>query len=236
MTQTKDLHSDCAKMKGDVRMEQEKKPGQRIKELRCKANLTQADLAKKMSITREHLAKLESGTRNLQAEDVPRFAALLGTTCDYILAGIDTGNVRLSRQLGLDNQVIEKLAELSILAHMFDTDFPSGNDGITKAVISRKAREKLEAVNFVLSADHDFQLIKSIYEFIRMDFSKGRQGLYTKDEAGNMVLNKDRNDDDIYELMFFDASGKSPIHIPVSAMRNAVMETIKVLIEKMRES
>ena len=115
-----------------------KTPGERIKKLREKEGLTQAELAEKMAFSREHIAKIENGTRKIQADDVPRFASILNSSCDYVLCGKDSANLRVSRELGLDNNVIEKLAGLAVLAHMYDHDLPSGDDGIMKSVLSRK--------------------------------------------------------------------------------------------------
>ena len=208
--------------------------GGRIKALREKAGMTQEELAKKLMITREHLSKLEAGTRKVQSADVPVLADVLGSTCDYILAGKETGNVRLSREIGLDNDVIEKLAELTIVSRMYDHDLPSDDDGILKSVLSHKAREKLDAINFVLSADMDFRLMKLIYAYVNTDFSSCRQGLYTKDDTGNLVHDKNRTDGPIYELLFFSQDKETtPITLPVSVMKFSVMESIKKLIETM---
>lgn len=219
-------------------MDSEKKtcktPGERIRSLREKCGLTQMELARKLMITREHLSKLEAGTRKLQVDDLPVLADVLGSSVDYILTGRECENIRLSREIGLDNEVIEKLVETSVIANMFDHDLPSGDDGIMKAVLSRRAREKLDAINFLLSADLDFELARRIYAFSRMDFSSGKQGLYRTGENGEIEININRTDENITELMFFGPDGNSSgITLPVSAMKNALLEEIKKKIEKL---
>jgi transcriptional regulator with XRE-family HTH domain len=61
--------------------------GSRIKALRAKANMTQAELAEKLNLTDKAVSKWESGEGAPNIEALADLASLLGTTTDYLLTG-----------------------------------------------------------------------------------------------------------------------------------------------------
>lgn len=63
--------------------------GSRIKNLRAKANMTQAELAEKLNLTDKAVSKWESGEGAPNIEALADLASLLGTTTDYLLTGKD---------------------------------------------------------------------------------------------------------------------------------------------------
>ena len=63
--------------------------GTRIKRLRAKANMTQAQLAEKLNLTDKAVSKWESGEGAPNIEVLADLASLLGTTTDYLLTGKD---------------------------------------------------------------------------------------------------------------------------------------------------
>lgn len=62
--------------------------GKRIKILREKNNLTQAELAKKLFVKRETVNYWENGTRDLKSQSIIQLAELFNVSCDYILRDI----------------------------------------------------------------------------------------------------------------------------------------------------
>lgn len=80
--------------------------GQRIKELREMSCLTQADIAKALSVKRETVNQWENGTRDLKTDYSIKLANYFNTTCDYILRGVKSKNVDVNRTLGLTDKAI----------------------------------------------------------------------------------------------------------------------------------
>lgn len=63
------------------------KIGNRIKHLRKEQDMSQAELAKKIGISRSYLSELESDKRNVGIDTVQRLADKLGVTPSYLLEG-----------------------------------------------------------------------------------------------------------------------------------------------------
>ncbi len=59
--------------------------GKRIKQLREKTNLTQANLAKEAEITPAGICQIEAGNRIPSTPILARIAAVLGVSMDYLL-------------------------------------------------------------------------------------------------------------------------------------------------------
>jgi transcriptional regulator with XRE-family HTH domain len=81
--------------------------GARIKQLREKKGLTQAKLAKELSVNRETVNQWENGTRDLKTQYTIRLADFFGVTCDDILRGIKAENVDICAETGLSDKAIE---------------------------------------------------------------------------------------------------------------------------------
>lgn len=86
--------------------------GKRIAELRKNANLTQEELAKRLSVKRETVNQWENGARQIKGPDIADLADALDTTCDYVLRGISAGNVDIHRATGLSEEAIRMLDSL----------------------------------------------------------------------------------------------------------------------------
>lgn len=62
-----------------------KKLGSRIKELREKAGLSQAQLSNLLSVSRVSLSQIENGERKLTAEETNKLAKIFNISCDVLL-------------------------------------------------------------------------------------------------------------------------------------------------------
>lgn len=85
--------------------------GIRIKQLRDEKRISQDALSKEMFVSREVVAKWETGERDLKTEYTVKLADFFGVTCDYLLRGIAAENVDTHARLGLSDgaiQVLEK--------------------------------------------------------------------------------------------------------------------------------
>jgi transcriptional regulator with XRE-family HTH domain len=58
--------------------------GRRIRGLRAKAGLTQADVAAELGITRGHVSAIETGKRPVGRETLIAIAALFGASLDFL--------------------------------------------------------------------------------------------------------------------------------------------------------
>ena len=83
--------------------------GERIKKLREAKGLSQEDLSKEIHITREVIAKWETGERDLKTEYTVKLADFFNVTCDKILRNVDSDNVDIHKKTGLGNEAIEQL-------------------------------------------------------------------------------------------------------------------------------
>ncbi|MGD9559676.1 MAG: helix-turn-helix domain-containing protein [Oscillospiraceae bacterium] len=84
--------------------------GERIKDLRLLAGLTQKELSKKIHIgSRQTIALWESDERDLKTQHTVALSKFFKVSCDYILTGVHTENVDANRTLGLSNKAIEAL-------------------------------------------------------------------------------------------------------------------------------
>lgn len=71
--------------------------GDRIKNLRIKANLTQAELAKKLGYTPQTISYWEAGSREPDLDSLSNLSALFGVSLDYLISG------KQEQTIGLDD-------------------------------------------------------------------------------------------------------------------------------------
>lgn len=70
-------------------------PGNRIRELRIRAQLSQTDLARRVNLSQGQLSNIENGERNVSLEWLRAIAAALGTSVADLLSD-DDNPARLS--------------------------------------------------------------------------------------------------------------------------------------------
>lgn len=87
--------------------------GNRISALRAKRGLTQKELAAKVTVSRELVNLWENDMRQIKGDDIARLADALETTCDYLLRGVSSENVDISKETGLTDDSINTLKRLS---------------------------------------------------------------------------------------------------------------------------
>ncbi len=64
-----------------------KEQGQRLKKLRNDLNLSQEYIAEKLGLARSAIVKIESGQRNVHAEELAKLSEIYGVSTDYIVKG-----------------------------------------------------------------------------------------------------------------------------------------------------
>lgn len=87
--------------------------GNRISALRAKRGLTQKELAAKVTVSRELVNLWENDMRQIKGGDIARLADTLETTCDYLLRGVSSENVDISKETGLTDDSINHLKRLA---------------------------------------------------------------------------------------------------------------------------
>lgn len=82
----------------------------RIKSLRDEAGLSQADLAKELSVAQNTVSSWENGKRDPDTDTVIQLAAFFGVSTDYLLGATDIKNASSEEDAGLSAEETELLA------------------------------------------------------------------------------------------------------------------------------
>jgi transcriptional regulator with XRE-family HTH domain len=83
--------------------------GKRIKALRAEQQLTGSELAALVDTTQSAISDIENGKRHIDCYDLPKFAAALNTTVDYICSGLSPENMNIGLETGLSENALETL-------------------------------------------------------------------------------------------------------------------------------
>lgn len=121
--------------------------GKRISTLRGYQKLTQQELAEKLGITRVKMNALENGRQDFKTGEMAALADALNTTTDYILRGIESENIDISRETGLNEQSITLLRHMTLR-----------NQG--------SPDHKLEALNFLLGLDEFESFLQLLADYM----------------------------------------------------------------------
>ena len=117
--------------------------GLRLKHLREKVGLSQDAVAKELGLSRELVSKWENGDRDPNIQAIANLSELYHSTCDYIITGIETENVELSRDTGFSDAAISsimKVAKHQALFNLF------GQRSFLTALIENPDLHRMERV------------------------------------------------------------------------------------------
>lgn len=95
------------------------KIGQKIKELREKANLTQEELAKHLNTTRQSIIKIEKDTQEVSLNMLAKISQVFGTTVDYLISEqinkpldfMQSGGIVLREYNYIDTEKLDRLLQ-----------------------------------------------------------------------------------------------------------------------------
>lgn len=160
--------------------------GARIKQLRAAKGMTQAQLAKRLNVTREKVNFWENEIRDIKSTDIVLLADTLETTCDYLLRGIAPENVTIASELGLSNKSIESLKSIAI-----------PEDSMLK---HSELSVFNECVNLLLESPNGLCVLTDIHHFLLCDPEKNSGILEDYAEDGLILYH---NFDRFSELMLF---------------------------------
>lgn len=105
----------CTKSKafieGGVKVNKQAEIGARLRKLREDRGLKQRELADHLGLTAAGYGKMETGERGLSSEYCIALADYYGTTCDYILRGIEAEYVDVCTRTGLRREALDVLEQ-----------------------------------------------------------------------------------------------------------------------------
>lgn len=93
----------------------QQKIGNRIALLRLEKNLTQKELAKELQISREKLAKMETGEKDFKTKDIIKICDFFSCDCDYLMRGVKCKSGYLEDELGLSAKSVSQIMYLNKL-------------------------------------------------------------------------------------------------------------------------
>lgn len=137
--------------------------GMRVRELRQKKGLTHQELADLIGTSRGFITKLENGERDLKSWAAVELADALGTTCDYLLRGIEPENIDVVNELGLDNFSIQSLKALNAMR--------------TSVCTAYFASSIQKGLNNFLSCAKGNVLITKMQRYLTLDFTEGKHSI-----------------------------------------------------------
>lgn len=158
--------------------------------------LTQEALGAALNMSREKIAKIESGKQPLSdPDDIVAFADFYEVSCDYILRGVKTENVQVAQDLGLSNQAIEgfrelkrqKFKALGIFNSFFEAKFNNISDALCliEDAIELAIQYKLEKTRADEEELDDDPVIQ-LSDKMSLEY---RDVIYTYiDRAGNILI------------------------------------------------
>lgn len=118
----------------------------RLGNLRVEKGISQDDVAEALDVSRETYTQIEGGKRKLKDHEIVLLANLFGVTTDFILRGVESGNVSISDATGLGNSSIAYLREVNESRNIpFERQIEGG----------RKYERINQALNIILSRNGD---------------------------------------------------------------------------------
>ncbi|MDQ1292599.1 MAG: hypothetical protein QG608_479 [Actinomycetota bacterium] len=133
--------------------------GRRVRSARQRAGFKAADLANNLGLERDKLSKIEHGKRRITPLELPRFAAALGVSTQYLLEGAPTGGLALAFRVAhsktqaagarqrveslLDTEA--RLSRAGSLAPAVSTPEAAGVLAVAASIANRTPRTRLEA-------------------------------------------------------------------------------------------
>lgn len=85
--------------------------GERIKQIRQERKLSQVQFAQTLSVSQTVVTDWERDLRTPQAEMIVKISDLFSVSCDWILTGNKAENLNTVKELGLSNDVIDRLRD-----------------------------------------------------------------------------------------------------------------------------
>ena len=138
--------------------------GERLRELRTAKGMSQKEVAKSVNVAQSTYNLYEGDKREPAFETLCALADLFGTTCDYLLRGIETKNIALANELGLGNAAINVLMK---------TASAVGEDGHSYKMSFDY--EFMHGIDLLISTNAGRAIVQKIYRYL--NFNVGGEGI-----------------------------------------------------------
>ena len=127
--------------------------GKRIAAIREAHGLSQDDLAKKLNVSREVVAKWETGSRDIKTQYTIALADCFGISTDEILRGVKAENVKINRALGLSDTAISVLRKRGNFSGLKDT-ISLLVEGMAYEIKDSKSRSVVDLITLFLNLNN----------------------------------------------------------------------------------
>ena len=199
----------------------------RLQDLRNYRHLHQIDVAKYLGITQTAYGKIETGERGLSVEYCVQLAELYGTTCDYILRGIEAENVDVCSRTGLSQKAIELLEKMEeikdnkreIVTSLEDDSDGEELDNKGKAILEESKESILQLIvnEYIINRFISYVAVNSNLADIVFDAINSTITYLNEEEQRVKAKNRFRRDISAAKfdasqwfMFFFDSIRKSP--------------------------
>ena len=146
--------------------------GHRIRTKREAMGFKQEEIALLLGVGRSTYNTIESGKRPLKDDEIVKIAAILQTSCDYILTGTETANLDICEVLNLSNQAVSVLKDWrgkpSVWKDSEDNTYYGQDTSVDIAMLEE-----------LITSQEGNNLLHCLYNFIVSDFTK----VYSWDES-----------------------------------------------------
>lgn len=195
--------------------------GARIKTLREKKGLTQAELGEQMHTSRELVNQWERGARDLKTGTIIELARYFEVSCDYILTGVKAQHLDMHEYLGLSESALNTLH--LIVEERQNGSFPPGPEAA------------LCGINSLLEHVEGLTLATSLGEYLLADFAH----IYFPSKSLPSDRMPIRREDEEVELPGFAVSmGKDGLLVELekSTLETAFVIRMMENIKKLKEA
>ena len=180
--------------------------GERLRELRTAKGMSQKEVAKSVNVAQSTYNLYEGDKREPAFETLCALADLFGTTCDYLLRGIEAKNIALAKELGLGNDAINVLRK---------TASAVGEDG--HSYYMSFDYEFMHGIDLLISANAGRAIVQKIYRYLNSNI--GGEG---------MLIDMPCNRDETYsprEEISIDKEGRTIRYTTFENMRSILFRS-----------
>ena len=141
---------------------------ERLTELRENSGKKRQEVADDICISRASLEYYEKGKRKPDIEVLLKLADYYGVTCDYLLKGVKTENIKIHEATGLSDEAIEELSSNKRMNIEGFWEFETGNFEILNKFIEKRAIFEicLYVDNFYSAAKYQKEICYDILDLI----------------------------------------------------------------------